>query len=61
MDTLIAIIIIAVAGFYVFNKVRKTVSGKGCGCGSDGCTNEKKEVETNQSCCKGGGDCACDD
>lgn len=49
MDTAIAIIIIAVAALFVFNKVRKQLNARergGCGC-SGGCS------EGSSACCGG--------
>lgn len=59
MDTIIAVIIIVVAGCYVFIKVRNQLSSKkggGCGCGG-GCSSQS----TTKSCCQDGDDhCSCD-
>lgn len=54
MDTAIAILIIAGAGYYVFKKVRnqlKAKEGAGCGC-SGGCSSNSQS----SSCCGGGND-----
>jgi xanthine dehydrogenase iron-sulfur cluster and FAD-binding subunit A len=57
MDTIIAVIIIVLAGVYVFRRMHKSITGKsGCGCSGDcgacggsgqnadgSCPSEKKE------------------
>lgn len=59
MDTAIAVIIIAVAGYFVFRKIRnqlKAKGGGGCGC-SGGCPTDTSAG----SCCQGNDDqCSCD-
>ncbi|WP_097012883.1 FeoB-associated Cys-rich membrane protein [Pseudodesulfovibrio profundus] len=59
MDTIIAILIIIVAAFFVFNKVRKQLQAKdGCGCGGDCGAPSKKNVSP---CCDNEGEnCSCD-
>lgn len=60
MDTAIAIIIIAIAGYFVFKKIRaqyKSKNSGGCGCSGGCCTGVD---EKNDSCCQSGDDCSCD-
>lgn len=51
MDTIIALIIIALAAVYVFRRMRKTMTGKSdCGCGSD-CGSCCGSGEDRNGCC----------
>ena len=55
MDTAVAVIIIAVAGFFVVRKVRNQLKAKdGCGCG---CSGECGTKEGSESC---GNNCSYD-
>jgi len=61
MDTAIAILVIVIAAFFVFRKVRNQISAKGAsGCGCSGGCSSGSQIDSG-SCCQGGGDdCSCD-
>ena len=43
MDTVVLILVIAAAAFYIFHKVWKMVKGGGCGCGCGGSSSDKSK------------------